>query len=740
MRLPLHRAVRLVLTLVAALALAGCGGGGGGAVSGVSSGAPSGSTAGLSSTVVLRFPDAPVVREAVTAYRVTGYNAGSPMLFGPSVFPSAPAIVLTLPNTVTSLFIEPMAGTRPTDAVVVQVRLDGSIVNIADPIHTGGKVQSLAVTPARPIVLVGTTQAFQAAGTFPDGSVHDLAQTVTWSATPPGTATVTAPGTVSTLAEGTVTVSATLDGVTGQATLVSGGTATGVTSSVSPSLFSQAVTLTATVTAVTGAAVSGAVTFLDGGTPLGTVSVSGGVATLRVVALGIGTHPVTATFDGGTDFPPSTSAVFTQVVDADLGGGHVGSSANPAVFGRSVTFTATVTAVPPSSGTPTGTVTFRDGATTLGSATLSAGEATFSTSALGAGSHAIRVAYGGDASFAPCTSSVLSQTVNQAVPTVTLATSDNGIPAGQAVTFTATVTPPDGGTPSGTVTFSEGAVEIGTGTVSGGIATLTTSSLAYGMHAITASYGGSADFEAASSAVLNMSIGAFYVTADAYIQQVLWDGTSTVYWTSPVVLTGLDADAAGNLYVGCGTGGVYRVDRSHAATFLGATEERIPYDVAVDATGTNVYASTGGRVLKSTGGAPFTRFTLSYAEGLFMDGLGLLYGTDPNGVFRIAADGSSTTLFNQAIGGLGDIVVDGAGTIYRTTGYDDRVYRISGGSATEVAPGAWSWPTGVTLAADGNVYVSNRRNSTVTCLHADGTTTVLADFGPIIRTWGIVYR
>src|SRR5262249_44379944 len=43
----------------------------------------------------------------------------------------------------------------------------------------------------------------------------------------------------------------------------------------------------------------------------------------------------------------------------------VTSSPNPSVFGQSVTFTATVSAASPGSGTPTGTVTFEDGGTTL---------------------------------------------------------------------------------------------------------------------------------------------------------------------------------------------------------------------------------------------------------------------------------------------------------------------------------------------------------------------------------------
>ena len=95
----------------------------------------------------------------------------------------------------------------------------------------------------------------------------------------------------------------------------------------------------------------------------------------------------------------------------------VTSSANPSVFGESVTFTADVTGT--ESEPPTGTVTFKDGATTLGTGTLSGGTATFSTSALTVGSHLITAEYSGDTNFAASISSALSQKVNQAHTTAT---------------------------------------------------------------------------------------------------------------------------------------------------------------------------------------------------------------------------------------------------------------------------------------------------------------------------------
>src|SRR5438094_6564215 len=66
------------------------------------------------------------------------------------------------------------------------------------------------------------------------------------------------------------------------------------------------------------------------------------------------------------------------------------ASPNPACSGQLVIFTATVTGNPPGTGTPTGTVDFKEGATVLDTELLDgSGQANFSTSTLAAGSHSI---------------------------------------------------------------------------------------------------------------------------------------------------------------------------------------------------------------------------------------------------------------------------------------------------------------------------------------------------------------
>jgi hypothetical protein len=274
-----------------------------------------------------------------------------------------------------------------------------------------------------------------------------------------------------------------------------------------PTTYGQTVTLTAQVQPSSGGGTpTGTVTFKDGSTVLssGTLNASG-QATYTTWSLAVGSHSLTAVYSGDNNFTASTSAAVTETINQPTGTTasttSVVSSANPAVSGQSVTFTATVSVA---SGTPTGAVTFKDGATVLGSAPLGSGHATL-TVGLAIGSHSITAVYSGDNTFASSTSTALTQTVNQAGTSTTLVSSANPINTGNSVTFTATVSvvAPGGGTPTGTVTFKDGATTLGTGTLNAGQATYSTSSLSAGSHSITAVYGGDGNYLTSTSPTLS---------------------------------------------------------------------------------------------------------------------------------------------------------------------------------------------------------------------------------------------
>ena len=201
-------------------------------------------------------------------------------------------------------------------------------------------------------------------------------------------------------------------------TVTTAGTAASTTtlsSSINPSTTGQAVTLVATV-AGTGKAPTGTVSFRDGDATLSVRPLSGGRASLVTSSLTAGPHSMTAMYSGDSNFATSTSAALTQTVSdpgTTVTKTAVTSSANPAKGGQAVTFTATVSGA---GGTPTGTVTFKDGASVLAVRPLAGGRSTLTIRTLSQGAHTITAVYSGSSSFAASTSQPLSQSVTAGPP------------------------------------------------------------------------------------------------------------------------------------------------------------------------------------------------------------------------------------------------------------------------------------------------------------------------------------
>src|SRR5215831_5118471 len=78
---------------------------------------------------------------------------------------------------------------------------------------------SITVSPATPSIHLGGSQAFTAIGNFNDGTTQTLTTFLGWSSSSPAVAIISPAGLATSTGTGTTTISATLDGVTGTATL-----------------------------------------------------------------------------------------------------------------------------------------------------------------------------------------------------------------------------------------------------------------------------------------------------------------------------------------------------------------------------------------------------------------------------------------------------------------------------------------------------------------------------------------
>jgi DNA-binding beta-propeller fold protein YncE len=260
-----------------------------------------------------------------------------------------------------------------------------------------------------------------------------------------------------------------------------------------------------------------------------TAASGSGPYTASFGGLATGSHTIYAIAADGSDAPLSVShqsnpltgalAAYTFTVGTVARATpavSLASSGNPSTQGQAVTFTAIVTGP---SGTPTGSVDFRDGGGSIAGCSavvLTNGSAACTTTALSVGNHTITATYSGNTAYTAATSGTVTQTVNVAVttPSVALTSSLNPSATGQSVTFRAAVSG-SSGTATGTVTFLDGGTAIAgcSGVaLSSGAATCVTASLSAGSHSIAARYSGSSSYNAATSATLVQAVNGTKVT------------------------------------------------------------------------------------------------------------------------------------------------------------------------------------------------------------------------------------
>ncbi|MGP4002228.1 beta strand repeat-containing protein [Streptomyces sp. 8N706] len=476
-----------------------------------------------SNTTVTTTPDPSVFGQNVT---VTA--AVTPA--GPGPLPTG-TITFTISGTGGGTFTVPLTDATATltlDTLSVTTHAINATYNGDTNYNPSTGADTHTVNPAATTTTVTSTPDPSAFG-------QDVTFTAAVAAVPPGAGTPT--GQVTFTIDGTTTLTGTLDATgtatvthntltagshTIEATYVGAGdasftsstgtdthtvnqasTTTTVTSTPDPSAFGQPITITAAIAPLAPGAgtPTGTVTFtISGGGGTTTIPVdTDGTATLTLNTLPSGSYTVTATYNGDSDFAASTGTD-THAVNQASTSTTLSGTPDPSVFGQSVTFTATVAAVAPGAGTPTGTVTFTiSGGPTLTGALDASGVASVSTSTLPAGNYSITATYNGDTNYTP-SAGTDTHTVNRAPTSSTVTSTPDPSVFGQPVTFTAVVASsvPGAGTPTGTVTFFFDGGSPVTASLVGGVATVTRSNLSVGPHTVMANYSGASNFAASS--------------------------------------------------------------------------------------------------------------------------------------------------------------------------------------------------------------------------------------------------
>jgi len=312
---------------------------------------------------------------------------------------------------------------------------------------------SIAVTPAIPVIPLGTTKQFSATGTFTDGSTQDITGTVQWSSDNPAVATISnsngSQGMAASVATGAANITATQSTIQGSTTLTVSAAAL-VSIAVTPGSATialgtqQAFTATGSFTDGTTQDLTSTATWSSDTTSAATIN-SAGLAS----SVGLGTANITATLSGirGSGQLTVTAAALVSIAIA-----------------------------PPEVTTPLGTTqaftalgTYTDGTTqdvtqaghwsssTAGVATVSNTPGTQGlASTLGTGVSTIGIGVGGVSGTATLTVSPA------ALLTITLSPQTPNIPLGTAQQFTATGTYTDGSSQdvSGTVQWASSSATV----------------------------------------------------------------------------------------------------------------------------------------------------------------------------------------------------------------------------------------------------------------------------------------
>jgi hypothetical protein len=248
--------------------------------------------------------------------------------------------------------------------------------------------------------------------------------------------------------------------------------------------------------------------------------------------LEIGPHTVSAAFASDDAFADSQASVTRTVGKASVNVVET-ASPNPSVAGQDVTFLASVTAAPPSTGAPTGKIWFvtPGGSQIVDPQDLVSGRAGFSGWA-GAGQYRVLAVYLGDDHFIGSGASV-DVTVGKAETATTLTSSATRVAPGQSVVLTALVgvKPPGDIATYGSLQFTANGAPIGSAIpLEGdhGVRVTLTAPSVRGTYTLGVNYSGDDDTIASAAPPLQITVGASGGGAATMAQQLRAVGSTLI--------------------------------------------------------------------------------------------------------------------------------------------------------------------------------------------------------------------
>jgi uncharacterized repeat protein (TIGR03803 family) len=300
-------------------------------------------------------------------------------------------------------------------------------------------------------------------------------------------------------------------------------------------------------------------------------------------------------------------------------------------------------------------------------------------------------------------------TANLQTTATSLTSSQNPGPYGQAVVFTATVTPQSSGTPTGIVTFYDGTAALGVQSLSGGTAQYSTSNLTAGSHSITAVYGGDSNYQGSSSSPLSQTINPATTT-------VIWSIPTAITYGTALSATQLNATAAP---VSAGT----YVYTPSAGTVLNAGSQSL--SVTFTPSDSNYAASTGSVTLQVNAAATTVIWSTPTA---------ITYGTALSATqlnATAAPVSAGTYIYTPS---AGTVLNAGSQSLSVTFTPSNNNYAASTGTVTlQVNPAAtsvvWSTPPAITYGTPLN---ASQLNATATPVSA-GTYVYTPSAGTVLN-------